>query len=50
VFFVELKAPRGKLAIAQRRDHELRARCGITVFCLYTIEQVNTFIWSLSLL
>ena len=50
MFLVETKAPRGKLAVAQRRDHELRARCGIRVFCLYTIEQVDTFIESLELL
>ena len=50
MFLVETKAPRGKLAVAQRRDHELRARCGIRVFCLYTIEQVDGFIESLELL
>lgn len=50
MYLVELKAPKGKLAVAQRRDHELRRRCGIAVFCLYALEQVDNFVWSLSLL
>lgn len=49
-FFVELKAPKGKLAVAQRRDHELRRRCGIQVYVLHTIEAVDAFVDSLSLL
>ena len=50
VFFIELKAPKGKLAIAQRRDHELRRRCGILVVVLHTVEAVDRFMDSLSLL
>ena len=50
MYLVELKAPKGKTSAWQRRDHELRRRCGITVIICHTIEQVDTFIWSLSLL
>lgn len=50
VFFIELKSPNGKLAIAQLRDHQLRERAGIKVLCLYTAEAVDRFIDSLMLL
>lgn len=50
VFFIETKAPTGKLARWQIRDHELRSRAGVRVFVLYTAEAVDIFIDSLSLL
>lgn len=50
VFFIETKAPKGTVKKHQARDHELRRRCGILVVCLYTVEQVDSFVGSLSLL
>lgn len=50
VFFIETKAPKGKVKKWQARDHELRRRCGILVVVLHTVEAVDRFMDSLSLL
>jgi hypothetical protein len=45
MFLVELKAPDGKLKPWQVRDHNLRSnKCGVKVWVIYTLEQVNAFI------
>lgn len=40
---VETKAPKGKLSTAQERDHKRRARYGVRVFVLWTIQHVHEY-------
>ncbi len=44
VYFVEVKAPGGRIQPAQDRDHERRRRMGFAVFVLWSKADVDTFI------
>lgn len=40
---IETKAPKGKRAPLQKRDHEKRSRLGIKVHTLYTTAEVDSY-------
>lgn len=40
---IETKAPKGKVAAHQTRDHSERAKLGIKVHTLYTVEEVDGY-------
>lgn len=44
IFFVELKAPSGRLSLRQKIVHKLLRKHGCQVDVLWTVEQVKKFI------
>lgn len=40
---IETKAPKGERKKHQKRDHEVRARFGIKVHTLYTVDEVESY-------
>lgn len=44
VFFVEMKAPVGRLSTAQKKQHRNLRKLGVEVYTLYTDDDVDGFI------